>query len=131
MVFWTAGQEQGVLEGQKICTDGPALNGSKVKICEAGWAVSFLQGVTVYGPLPLQDQSILAAEIYAVALALRFADVELQELVIDNVLVIENLLSGAVFCLSVARPYAYLWRIVWQASKTEGWSQASWLRQGD
>ena len=83
----------------------------------AGWAAvaadehGRLQ-LAIYGPLPFARPSILAAEIYAVHMALEHA-FDIRLLCIDNAEAVRCLSRGKVYSTAAGRQYAQLWKRIW------------------
>ena len=97
-------------------TDGSFRADASGEIGHGGWAAVSGAGPTskvIYGPLPLGQPSILAAEIFAVLQLLRH-DSGIEEVAIDNLQVVKGLLRGKIFCTAAMTPFAHLWQMVWQ-----------------
>ena len=68
------------------------VDGINPIIARAGWAATSGNGCYIWGPLPLRDQGILQAEIWAVRCALLFS-FGISSLAIDHSTVIKGLLK--------------------------------------
>jgi hypothetical protein len=128
-VFYeSGGQSQERLLSGIVGTDGSLLNGGLAGLRAAGWAAVNVAGdgllqLAIFGPLPFARPSILAAEIYAVHIALENA-LDIRMLCIDNAEVIRCLSRGRVYSTASGRQFAHLWRRIWHRLEDIGYQTA-------
>ena len=105
--------------GGRIATDGSAIHGNFNEAAKAGWAVSKGDSDAIFGAVPLPEQTVLAGELWAIYALLRHATWP-TEFIIDNATVVKGLLRGETWSCASARPWAHLWRRIWEKMRDLG-----------